>query len=91
MPVLPWKQVETSCSCQQAYYELQSARGTYVPTMKLDQNSFKQQDLRCMPMLPWLQHFHANKLNNLLSLPKAHVTNFEVCTPLSAKVKKVNF
>ena len=53
--------METRCSWQQANYELQSAPGTYVPNMKSDQKSFKQQILRCMPLLPWLQHFHVNK------------------------------
>ena len=65
--------IEPRCSWQQAKYELQSARGTYVPNMKLDQKSFKQQSSKCMPLLPWLQHFHVNKLYNLLPLPKAHV------------------
>ena len=40
------------------------------PNMKLNQKSFKQQSLKCMPLLPWLQHFHTNKLHNLLSLPE---------------------
>ena len=39
--------------------------------MKLDQKSFTQQSLKCKPLLPWLQHFHTNKLYNLLSLSKS--------------------
>ena len=67
LPVLPWKQGVPG----QAGYELLSGQGTYVPHMKLDQKSFKQQSLKCMPLLPWLQHFYTNKLNNLLSLPES--------------------
>ena len=44
----------TRCSWHQADYELLLARGTYVANMKLDQKSFKQQSLKCMPLLPWL-------------------------------------
>ena len=62
--------METSCSWQQADYELLSAQRTFVSNMKLDQKSFKQQSLKCMSLLPWLQHFLTNKLYNLLSLPE---------------------
>ena len=62
--------METKCSWQQADYELLSARGNYVPNIKLDQKSFKQQSLKWMPLLPWLQHFHTNNLYNLLLLPE---------------------
>ena len=56
--------METSSSWQQADYKLLSVTGTYVPNMKLEQS------LKCMPLFPGLQHFHANKLYNLLSLPE---------------------
>ena len=63
--------METRCLWQQADFELLLARGTYVPNIKLDQKSFRQQSIKCMPMLPWLQHFHTNKLHILLSLPES--------------------
>ena len=42
--------METRCSWQQADYELLSAQGTYVPNMKLNQKSFKQQSLKCLKL-----------------------------------------
>ena len=68
MPVLPWKQGVHAW--RQADSELLWAQRTYVPNMKFDQKSFKQQSLKCMPLLPWLQYCHTNKLLNLLSLPE---------------------
>ena len=55
--------METSSPWQQADYELLSARGTYAPNMKLEQS------LKCMHILPWLQHFHTIYCHYL----KAHV------------------
>ena len=59
--------------------------------MKLDQKSFKQQSLKCMPLWPWLQHFHTNKLCNLLSLPEGTCLTNMKFVPFKYQSYKVKF